>query len=74
MQALRDVQRNMNTTVIIVTHNMDVASQVDRVITLVDGRIAQDSDPRSTAQMAAVKMLKDKRRIGEMVAAGVPVH
>lgn len=74
MQALRDVQRNTDTTVIIVTHNMDVASQVDRLVALVDGRIAQDSDPRSTAQMAAVKVLKDKRATGEIAAVGVPMR
>jgi ABC-type lipoprotein export system ATPase subunit len=69
MKALRDVQQKMETTVIIVTHNMDVASQVDRLITLVDGHVAQDSDPRSTAQLAAVQMLKNKRATGEMAAA-----
>lgn len=66
MDALRDVQQQTGTTVIIVTHDMDVASQCDRVITLVDGRIAEDVDPRSSAQMAAVKMLRDKRATGEM--------
>jgi len=66
MDALRDVQSKTGTTVIIVTHDMDVASQVDRVITLVDGQIAEDVDPRSSAQMAAVKILRDKRATGEM--------
>ncbi|HVO41047.1 MAG TPA: ABC transporter ATP-binding protein [Aggregatilineales bacterium] len=66
MQALRNVQRQLNTTVIIVTHNMDVASQMDRLITLVDGRIARDTDPRSMAQAMAVSMLKEKRATGEM--------
>jgi putative ABC transport system ATP-binding protein len=69
MKALRDVQQRTETTVIIVTHNMDVASQVDRLITLVDGHVAQDSDPRSTAQLAAVQLLKNKRATGEMAAA-----
>ncbi len=68
MKALRDVQKNTGTTVIIVTHNMDVASQVDRLINLVDGHVASDVDPRSSAQMAAVRLLKEKRATGELSA------
>ena len=65
MQALRDVQRNMNTTIIIVTHSPDIASNVDRVVTLVDGQIAEDSNPLASAELAAVKLLKEKRATGE---------
>lgn len=68
MKALRNVQTNLKTTVIIVTHSMDVASQLDRLVTLADGRILADIDPHSTAQMAAVKILKDKRATGELSA------
>jgi putative ABC transport system ATP-binding protein len=68
MEALRNVQRQMNTTVIIVTHNMEVASQMDRLITLVDGTIAADSDPHSIMNVMAVTMLKEKRATGEMPA------
>jgi ABC-type lipoprotein export system ATPase subunit len=66
MRALRDVQRNTNTTVILVTHNMEVASQVDRLVTLVDGHLAEDTDPRTTAQIAAARMLREKRATGEI--------
>jgi putative ABC transport system ATP-binding protein len=66
MTALREVQSKFGTTIIVVTHNMDIASQVDRLITLVDGRVAEDVDPRSTAQRAAVQILKEKRATGEM--------
>lgn len=69
MNALRDVQRNMNTTVILVTHDMDVAAQVDRVVTLIDGNLAKD-DPRSTSQMAAIQALREKRQTGEMQSLG----
>lgn len=68
MKALRDVQKTTGTTVIIVTHSMEVASQVDRLITLVDGRVANDIDPRSTAQLAAINLLKEKRSTGELSA------
>lgn len=69
MQALRDVQHEMDTTVVLVTHDMDIASMVDRLVTLVDGRIAQD-DPRSTAQRQAIGMLREKRQTGELPAIG----
>jgi putative ABC transport system ATP-binding protein len=68
MNALRDVREAMNTTVIIVTHDMNVASQADRVVALVDGRIADDVDARATAQQAAIEMLREKRSTGEAAA------
>jgi putative ABC transport system ATP-binding protein len=68
MEALRNVQQQMGTTVILVTHDMDIASQVDRLITLVDGCISEDIDPRYSAQMAAVQALRDKRATGEFSA------
>ncbi|MGL4917756.1 MAG: ATP-binding cassette domain-containing protein, partial [Aeromonas allosaccharophila] len=39
-------------TIILVTHDMNVASHADRIITLKDGRIEQDSGPRQTAVLA----------------------
>ncbi len=71
MRALRTVQEQMNTTVIVVTHNMDVAAQMDRLITLVDGHIAEDIDARSTAQMEAIRLLREKRKTGELPAVVV---
>ncbi|MEO8394452.1 MAG: ABC transporter ATP-binding protein [Chloroflexota bacterium] len=70
MNALRDVRQQTNTTIIIVTHDPNVASQLDRLITLVDGQIANDGDPHSSAQQAAVQVLRDKRATGELRLAG----
>ena len=39
-------------TIILVTHDMNVASHADRIITIKDGRIEQDSGPRQTAVLA----------------------
>ncbi|MBN2305066.1 MAG: ABC transporter ATP-binding protein [Anaerolineae bacterium] len=61
MQALHDVNEEMGTTIIMVTHDMDIASQAHRVISLVDGRIADDIDPRSAAQMTAMNLLREER-------------
>ncbi len=68
LDALRNVQQTLNTTVILVTHDMNVASQTERVIALVDGQIADEIDPRSRAQLAAVQMIKNKRASGELAA------
>jgi putative ABC transport system ATP-binding protein len=64
MNALRSVQDELGTTIVIVTHDMEVASQMDRLISLVDGRISDDA--RSTARMNAVQMMREKRETGEL--------
>jgi putative ABC transport system ATP-binding protein len=61
MQALHDVNEQVGTTIIMVTHDMDVASQAHRVVSLVDGQIVEDIDPRSSAQRAAMQMLREER-------------
>lgn len=66
MNAFREIRSTMNTTIILVTHDMDVASQLDRIVELIDGEIANDSDIRASATMTAVEMLKEKRATGEM--------
>jgi len=68
LDTLRTVQQQINTTIVIVTHDMDVASRVDRLITLVDGRVAGDVDAQAAVQKAAVQWLKDKRATGELKA------
>ncbi len=72
MEALHNIQAEMKTTLIIVTHDTEVASQLDRIITLVDGRIVEDIHPRSTAHMAAVNVIREKRATGEMPAVRAP--
>jgi putative ABC transport system ATP-binding protein len=42
MNALHDVKRNLGMSIIMVTHNPDIAATLDRVITLVDGKVASD--------------------------------
>jgi putative ABC transport system ATP-binding protein len=42
MTKLREVQTEMQTTVIVVTHDPTIAQQADRVISLVDGKVAGD--------------------------------
>ena len=40
---LRDLNKKFNTTFLIVTHDPELAKQTDRVIKIVDGKIASDS-------------------------------
>ncbi|HLA44802.1 MAG TPA: ABC transporter ATP-binding protein [Aggregatilineales bacterium] len=42
MAKLREVQSELKTTVIIVTHDMGIARQADRMISLVDGTVLED--------------------------------
>jgi putative ABC transport system ATP-binding protein len=39
LQALQSIRRETGTTVVIVTHDPDLAAQTDRTLTLIDGRI-----------------------------------
>jgi lipoprotein-releasing system ATP-binding protein len=40
MAILRRLNREQNLTIVMVTHDSHIADQADRVITLVDGRVA----------------------------------
>lgn len=48
-------------TIILVTHDMDVASHADRIITLKDGRVEQDSGPCQTAGLAATTAIDPQK-------------
>jgi lipoprotein-releasing system ATP-binding protein len=39
---MRQVNHDIGTTFLIVTHNMDLARHCDRIVEVVDGRIQQD--------------------------------
>lgn len=70
MNAFKAIQNNLGTTVVVITHDMNIASQMDRLITLVDGQIAGDHDPRVETEMHAIQSLKEKRATGEMSPVG----
>jgi putative ABC transport system ATP-binding protein len=55
MSALHDVRKDMNTTVIVVTHDMGVARQADRILTLVDGQFTTDDPQTATGTAFAVQ-------------------
>jgi len=45
LQALRDVWRETGTTVVLVTHDRELAGRMDRVMELIDGRIVREYAP-----------------------------
>ena len=57
-------------TIILVTHDMDVASHADRIITLKDGRVEQDSGPCQTAVLAATTAIDPQKIVPNKGAMG----
>ncbi len=49
MQAFRTIRDQIGTTIVVVTHDMDVARQMERVLTLVDGRLVDGYRPAGSA-------------------------
>jgi lipoprotein-releasing system ATP-binding protein len=43
---LRDINREQGTSFLLVTHNLDLARRCDRIVRVVDGRIADGDGPR----------------------------
>lgn len=58
---LREVAHESHQTVVVVTHDIRVASQADRLIVLLDGRITYDGPPGTDAELvAALKQEVDR--------------
>ncbi len=54
LEMLLDLNRQEQTTLILVTHDRDLASQADRLITLKDGEVVSDELVRSAAEPAVL--------------------
>jgi macrolide transport system ATP-binding/permease protein len=55
MEIIRGLNRNEGLTVILVTHEMDVASYADRVITFRDGRVVSDEGTATNRKIEPVE-------------------
>ncbi|MGC8778809.1 MAG: lipoprotein-releasing ABC transporter ATP-binding protein LolD, partial [Candidatus Caldatribacteriaceae bacterium] len=52
------IRRQSNMTVIMVTHNRNVALQADRVIELIDGKLCKEVYPREIGLKEAAEILE----------------
>ena len=55
LQAIETVNRELGTTVAVITHNAAIADMADRVLALADGRIA---DQRTNAERKPISELR----------------
>ncbi|MBC7218311.1 MAG: ABC transporter ATP-binding protein [Candidatus Caldatribacterium sp.] len=58
LELLAEIRRQSNTTMIMVTHNRDVALQADRVIELIDGRLCKEVYPKKVGLKEAAEILE----------------
>ena len=57
MDTIRQLNKDKNITVILITHHMDEAAQAQRVVVMHQGKIAADGTPREV--FAQVQLLHD---------------
>jgi putative ABC transport system ATP-binding protein len=55
LEALARVNREIGTTTAIITHNIPIAAIADRVVTLADGRIVQETRPLAKASVESLR-------------------
>jgi len=59
LDLLREINKENRTTLVMVTHDREVALRSDHIIELVDGRICRTIDIRASGRDSAVEMLED---------------
>lgn len=55
LEALRDVNQQLGTTVVVITHNAAIGGMADRVVTLRDGRIAEIRENKSRKKVSEIQ-------------------
>lgn len=58
LELLDEIRRQSNTTMIMVTHNRDVALKADRIIELIDGKLCKEVYPREIGLKEAMEILE----------------
>ncbi len=59
LDLLREINKENNTTLVMVTHDREVALRSDRIVELVDGKICRTIDIRSSGRDNAIEMLEN---------------
>lgn len=59
LDLLKEINRENNTTLVMVTHDREVALRSDRIIELVDGSICRNIDIRKSGRESAIEMLEN---------------
>jgi putative ABC transport system ATP-binding protein len=68
MEELSDIHRRGN-TIIMVTHNPDMTTYADRVITMLDGRIDSDTKTTTIANSKSKSKVSDKPTLGDRASS-----
>src|SRR6185295_17198771 len=55
LEAIARINREIGTTTAIITHNIPIAAIADRVVTLADGRIVQETRPVAKASVESLR-------------------
>ncbi len=59
LELLAEIRKESGTTMIMVTHNRDVALRADRIIELIDGQLCKEVYPQRIGKEEAEKILED---------------
>ncbi len=74
MQTLTALNREQGVTIIVVTHEPDIAAYADRMLTMRDGQIISDERKRkSVAALRTIGRTGDRRRIAQAGAIHRPI-
>ncbi|MCS7242008.1 ABC transporter ATP-binding protein [Candidatus Caldatribacterium sp.] len=72
LELLEEIRKEYGTTMIMVTHNRDVALRADRILELVDGRLCKEVYPKEVGHATAAKILEAYECNIENVTPGSP--